>query len=133
MATIGFTRTEGINVVDKDGDDELGISLTGLTREDLTPQEDNQLQQLKECLSPEDNVRIFLDKFCSFIEHIRSQLSPHANQLDLSTDTHLVGLQNILAVTMRTYMKHPEDDELNIANAEDAVGQIQKSLQALQK
>lgn len=133
MATIGDTKTEGINVVENDGDDQLSISITGLTQEDLNPQEGNQLQQLKECLSPEDNVRIFLDKFCSFIDHIRSELSPHANKLDLATDTHLTGLQNTLAVMMRTYMNHPEDDVLNRSNAEDAVGQIQKSLQALQK
>lgn len=136
MATRRDAKYEDISVVVEDDDDsekELTLSYTGLTSEDFDAPEGNQLQQLRDCLPQKDNVRVFLDNFSAFIEHIKGKLSPHADDLDLATETHLAGLESNLAVMLRTYMRHPEDDELNRANAEEAVGQIQKSLQTFQK
>lgn len=137
MATRRDDEFDGISDSDLDGnapETELSMSLTGLTSEDLEqPQEVNQLQELKESLPQENKLRMFLDNFCGFTTHIRNKLSPLACKLDLATDTHLVGLENILAIMLRTYMRHPEDTELNRANAEQTIGQIQKSLKALQE
>ena len=137
MATRRDDEFDSISPSDLDGNDpetELSMSFTGLTPEDLErPQEDNQLQKLKESLPQENRVRIFLDNFCGLTAHLRNKLSPHACNLDLATDTHLVGLENTLAIMLRTCMRHPEDTELNTANAEQAIEQIQMSLKALQK
>ena len=136
MATRRDAIFDDISAVEEDGDDlekELTLSYTGLTSDDFDAPEGNQLQQLRDCLPQKDNVRIFLDNFSAFIEHIKGKLSPHAADLDLATEAHLAGMESTLAVMLRTYMKHPDDTALNRANAEQAVGQIQKSLQAFQK
>ena len=134
MAARRDNRFEGISEVDQDGSErDLSISLTGLTSADFEPQKSNQLQKLIERLPQEDRVRIFLDTFCKFIAHVRDKLSPHREMLDLATDTHLEGLEKLLEVMLQTYLKHPDDNELNRANAEGVMGQIQKCLQALQK
>ena len=112
----------------------ISMSLTGLTREDLLqPQEGSHLQQLMASLPQENRLRIFLENFCLLTAHIREKLLPAECNLDLATDTHLLGLEDTLAIIMRTYMSHPEDIELNTANAEQAVRQIQRSLKALRK
>lgn len=116
-----------------DPEQELSMSFTGLTAEDLQPQPSGQLQQLAESLPPEHKIRTFLESFCCLTTQIRSKLSPAERSLDLATDTHLVGLEDTLAIIVRTYMSHPEDTDLHTANAEQTVGQIQRSLQALQK
>lgn len=117
-----------------DLEEDLSMSLTGLTREDfMQPREGSQLQQLIVSLPPENRLRIFLENFCLLTARIRDNLSPAACNLDLATDTHLLGLEDALAITMRTYMSHPEDIELNRTNAEQSVGQIQRSLKALRK
>lgn len=136
MATRREAIVEDISMVEEDGDDsekELTLSYTGLTSDDLDAPEGNQLQQLRDSLPQKDKVRIFLDNFSAFIEHIRGKLSPHADHLDLATEAHLAGMESTLAVMLRTYMEHPDDTALNRANAEQAVGQIQKSLQTFQK
>ena len=136
MATRRDSAFDGISVLDQDGDEyesDSSMSMSGLASGNHQPQNNgNQLQELKEHLPAKSRARIFLDNFCTFIAHVRGKLSPQ-NELDLATETHLTGLEDTLVILLQTYLKYPDDNDLNSANAVVAIRQIQKSLQAFQK
>ena len=135
----GFDGT-GISLVeDTDGTElersvrERGISVSGLDPEDLQlPQGNGRLQELIESLPQSSPARLFLVNLCTLITHIRQTLAVGDSHLDFATDTHLVGVEEILAVVVQTYNRHPEDVELNTENALRAIGQIQRSMNTLQ-
>lgn len=68
----------------------------------------------------------------NFTDSIRQQLSPESKHLDLATNRYLVGLKDFLASLLQTYIRHPDDVELNRDNAVRAIRQIQGSMQTLQ-